>query len=154
MKKLILFAVASILFIGASAQNYTMVVQKTDGTEYFWSYDLNPTITFYDEGFKITSLDNSSDAVYNFTDVAKIYFKTASSLNGIEQNDVVILYPNPTTSSLRIVGAENQRTEIFSMDGRMIYSGINNGKDINVSNFEKGVYAVRINGKTLKFSKL
>ena len=154
MKKLILLAFALSVIIGASAQNYTMVVQKTDGSEFYYSHEDNPSISFHDGSFTVSSSDNSSDATYSFADVAKIYFKPAASSDAISENDAVLLYPNPATSSLHIAGAGNEKVEIYSMDGKLVYNGINNGKDINVSSLEKGIYAVRINGKTLKFSKL
>ncbi|MBP3253559.1 MAG: T9SS type A sorting domain-containing protein [Bacteroidales bacterium] len=154
MKKLILAALLYLVFISANAQEYQMVVQKTDGTETTYSYDDLISITFYDEGICIHPNSIANYLIeLKFSEIAKIYFKNNASLN--EANtDAVLLYPNPAASSLRIAGAEKQRVEIYSMDGKMIYNGINNGEEINVASFEKGIYAVKINGKTFKFSKL
>lgn len=154
MKKLILAALLFCISIGVNAQEYQMVVQKTDGTETTYSYDDLTSITFYDEGIYIHPNSYSSYITeLKFSEISKIYFITYSSLNETSK-DAVLLYPNPATSSLRIAGAENERVEIYSMDGKMVYNGINNGSEINVSSLEKGIYAVKINGKTLKFSKL
>ncbi|MBQ7984074.1 MAG: T9SS type A sorting domain-containing protein [Bacteroidales bacterium] len=154
MKKLILAALLCCVFISANAQEYQMVVQKTDGTEAYYDYSYQPQITFTDDGIVVSSITTEiGDLTLKFSEIAKIYFKNNASLNEVN-TDAVLLYPNPATSSLRIAGAEKQRVEIYSMDGKMIYSGINNGEQINVASFEKGVYAVKINGKTFKFSKL
>ena len=154
MKKLILAALLSFIFIGAKAQEYRMVVQLTDGTEDVYSYSEDLTVVMMPAGIHLMDTENSVYTSYSFSDISMIYFKTKASLEDVSNSGLVFLYPNPTASSLKVAGAENQKVEIFSMDGRMVYSGMNTTGEINVSSLEKGVYAVKINGKTLKFSKL
>ena len=154
MKKVILTALLLFICAGVKAQEYQMAVQKTDGTEVIYDYNYEPAITFTEDGLVISSTNAEiGDLTIKFSEISKIYFKTYSGLKNVDKNSV-FLYPNPATSSLHIAGADRENVQIYSMDGKMVYNGINDGKEINVSALEKGIYAVRINGKTLKFSKL
>lgn len=69
--------------------------------------------------------------------------------------DPVKVYPNPVKNSLSVSGiTKDQQYEIYSMDGKMIKTGIySSGKTIDVNILTKGVYLLKIENQNLKFIK-
>jgi hypothetical protein len=58
------------------------------------------------------------------------------------------LYPNPATDRLNILahGAEDMKVFIFNATGQQVYYGeeLDNHEVIDISNFEKGFYIVKV----------
>ena len=55
--------------------------------------------------------------------------------------------PNPARSELRLQmpdGLNNVRVEVFDVLGKKIYTNVFTGNPINISNWSKGVYLVRV----------
>jgi thiol-disulfide isomerase/thioredoxin len=68
--------------------------------------------------------------------------------------DHCAIYPNPANDFLRINGENLSNVMIFNAMGQKIGEfEINNGKELNIntSNYENGVYFVKIGGKTQRF---
>lgn len=67
----------------------------------------------------------------------------------------LILFPNPVTDFLQIKGIKNNADyEIFSIDGKFLVKGTyNSTKSIAVSQFTSGIYIIKIDGESLKFTK-
>ena len=87
-------------------------------------------------------------------DIKKVYFVTNSSLNEPLVENPVLIYPNPTTNYIKIAGMENSPLTIYTMEGQIVYRGVNNSEKIDVSKLNKGLYIIKIGNKALKFSKL
>lgn len=121
----------------------------------------------------VTSLSSASNykvKAYAQTGTQRYYgnedfFATTSGLNDVENNKVIVtLYPNPTENSTKLVvnGVEgNVNIVITDVQGRTINTinvkALNNSIEqlIDVANFTKGVYYVRIiNDKFNKTQKL
>ena len=54
------------------------------------------------------------------------------------------VYPNPTTDIVNIVGTQNAEYHIFSIDGKMVKSGITRDAKINMSELNSGLYLLQI----------
>lgn len=69
--------------------------------------------------------------------------------------DAVKIYPNPVKNQLSISGSSrDQNFEIFSVDGKLIKKGsISSGKPVDVTSISKGIYMIKIDGKSIKFVK-
>jgi lysophospholipase L1-like esterase len=61
-------------------------------------------------------------------------------------NKNLMIYPNPTKSSLYISGATSENTffEILTIEGKMLQSGIVNGISISVDNLNTGIYIIKL----------
>ena len=67
------------------------------------------------------------------------------------------IYPNPTKNvlKLRAVNAENQRFEVYDINGRIVLEGkLNNSKEIEVKSLNAGLYYLNLDNKQhFKFLK-
>jgi aminopeptidase N len=65
------------------------------------------------------------------------------------------IYPNPVQNEISIRGlTKNQPYEIYSIEGKLIRSGMISSKNtINVNKISKGVYLLKLNGESIKFIK-
>ena len=76
----------------------------------------------------------------------------------MEEGDIMV-YPNPATDKIRlsVTGAEEGEVYIYSSTGQLMFEGreMDLSESINVSNFEKGLYIIKIiAGGELHTSKL
>ncbi len=70
---------------------------------------------------------------------------TTQSLNDITdiKSNSHIIFPNPCQNSIQFDNAESiEEIQIFSLDGKLIYTSHNPSKQINTQEFEKGIYLV------------
>lgn len=156
MKKPIFLTLIMILFciVGAKAQN-GIVVQKTDNTA--TSFDLQTNGGIYFSSNTMTVIDNQGISTsYAISDIEKIYFESLSSISEINNNENVFLYPNPAKDYIKIANLNGKtKVKIFSLDGKMLY---NNDyflqSSIDISSLKEGLYVIKVDNKTLKFSKL
>lgn len=65
------------------------------------------------------------------------------SVDNIDMQHDIILYPNPVTHSLHIKNKKVNAAEVYDMKLTKMYSGHN--KTIDMSNFSAGIYMVKIN---------
>lgn len=71
-----------------------------------------------------------------------------SNLSDIEGNINVTIYPNPAKESVTIEGVGE--INIFNSFGQLVYRKANNNiTTVDVSNFEKGIYFIKV-GDILK----
>lgn len=80
------------------------------------------------------------------------------SENGIEDInglDTLHVYPNPTTDYFRIYGiSTNTNLTLLNMNGKVILQKIvEPNEEISIQALPKGVYLIRVEGKTLKINK-
>lgn len=65
----------------------------------------------------------------------------------------IMVYPNPVASILNITGLQpDAPVAIFSIHGRKVYEGKGVSK-VDLSNLQKGIYLMHLNGKVLKILK-
>ncbi|MCR4681015.1 MAG: T9SS type A sorting domain-containing protein [Bacteroidales bacterium] len=100
---------------------------------------------------------------WSFTDSGNGNFKPSIGLHAtctncgevnvpeIEKDAVV--YPNPATSQITVNTNNDQKVlvEMFNLVGQKVYSEqVVNSTNINVSNFQAGVYMLKVNNQTIK----
>jgi hypothetical protein len=75
----------------------------------------------------------------------------------IEGKDAISVYPNPTSSSLRINSDHKiGRVEIINAAGQRLYTYGTDSLvfDVDISTWKPGIYIVRVNGVDRKIVKL
>lgn len=147
----------SLLFLSGiilcSAQVNVEVQLISSGTQ---SFSVSETGKIYfDNGFLMVDDGDNIPFSFPLSDIRKILFSGATSVETIE-SDHIRIYPNPATSFLRISSDLNSdsRYQIFSIDGRLLMSGVCKQEEtINISRLPKGLYLIKVDGKTFKISK-
>ncbi len=77
--------------------------------------------------------------------------------NVITEQSNIVLYPNPAGDYICIKssGSEKIAVSIYSITGQIMLQGkFYSGEQINISRFSPGLYIVKTDKKTIKFSKL
>jgi len=102
---------------------------------------------------------DATSRVQNTTVDIGAYEINTLSVDDFATNTVAIA-PNPVTNTISIHATKSFDSDtqysIFDINGRLIQSGLlDNSNNINVENFVKGIYILKINGisKGIKFSK-
>ena len=134
---------------GVYADQSTVTLTATPKSGYrFVRWDDNSTM-------RTRMITVSSDATYT------AYFEAGEGINDVASNVSMSLYPNPANNNVKldITGVNgNVNCTILDMSGRVVYSQSINAEEattINVSNFAKGAYFVRItNNEFTKVEKL
>lgn len=147
----------SLLFLSGiilcSAQVNVEVQLISSGTQ---SFSVSETGKIYfDNGFLMVDDGDNIPFSFPLSDIRKILFSGATSVETIE-SDHIRIYPNPATTFLRISSDLNSdsRYQIFSIDGRLLMSGACKQEEtINISRLPKGLYLIKVDGKTFKISK-
>jgi hypothetical protein len=65
------------------------------------------------------------------------------SVNGINSDKSVSIYPNPTTGMLNITNADDATVTVFNMLGQEVMNAYN-VKTINMNNMANGSYFVKV----------
>lgn len=115
-----------------------------------------PSDTFGDPSFLLSVRTGSNDEVEPITELQTIFDAERDCQNlGINNHinsEKFSLYPNPSDKFISIEtnfeSNENYQIELLSITGSLLYSSNFNKKtSLNVSNFSKGIYFVRIRNK-------
>ena len=73
---------------------------------------------------------------------------TVANYDGVEeQQDQVIVYPNPVVDKLHINGIDIQSVKVFDMQGRLVHSedcGRADQVEVDFQGFTKGIYTVSV----------
>ena len=160
----------------ASANDAAVVVNTTQSIEIpagTYSYIvLNPSCEEYETNY-IASDQCDASVAANYVFEAGVTYTFTPSLRG--ENDCITittdgataiaenstrfaLYPNPATTVLNVEAGGYNTIEMVNVLGQVVYSAnATSNMQINVSNFDNGVYFVRLNGAngtaTQKFVK-
>lgn len=88
------------------------------------------------------------DSLYNFN--------PTTNINNSSSSSQLSIYPNPTTSTYSILGIDKkdfQYIQVFDLMGRLLLQTSNN-TNIDLSNFDKGVYIYKVVGKEIYTGKI
>lgn len=144
------------LSVNSVAQK-SIIVQLRDGSESALQLELLQKMTF---ATGILELRNPSEILlsFNIEEIQKIRFGVYSSVVSPATERVLQLFPNPVSDyfTLKNASKETCKATIFSIDGRIMKEIILKGENqqINVTELKTGIYLLRTNKSTLKFSKL
>lgn len=164
MKKILkMFETVALIFI-VTVSNFAFaqsIVQKTD----------------------ITVVYNNSQANSSFQDVSRFYFSNGNlvidqhgaeshipvasvrrlELDAVTTNEVsswdentVIVYPNPTSDRLYFSTGQQRDVlvAVYALSGQLLQrQQVNTSESVDVSNLAKGIYVIRIDEQTYKFTK-
>ena len=156
MKKNVLLL---FLFVGLAllvkAQNVTLIVTNTNGTEQ--TYQLTEESQLHFENGERLVIENASGT--NFTlqlsDIRKI---VCAEMTGTEENTAgkLQLLPNPSHNQVFIRNLSgNAQGRIYTLDGRMVKAfEASEGMMLDISDLSEGMYLLNIDGQTLKLMKL
>jgi hypothetical protein len=112
-------------------------------------------------GGSVVLYDSNNDVMYgssgNYGAGEVSFFSTDGFLDvGANQLQNFSMYPNPATTVLNIVNAENSTIEVYNILGQILYTKTNISlqEEVQVSQFVQGAYFVKItNGNAVKTSK-
>ena len=82
---------------------------------------------------------------------------TTSSIETYDENARIFIYPNPTSDKLNMASETEQQVlvSIFSLSGqKLMQQQMSTSESIDVSSLAKGIYIIKINETSYKFSKL
>lgn len=139
----------------AKAQNVTLVVTNTNGTEQ--TYQLTEESQLHFENGERLVIENASGT--NFTlqlsDIRKI---VCAEMTGTEENAVskLQIFPNPSHNQVFIKNLSgNSQGRIYTLDGRIVKAfEASEGMMLDISDLSEGMYLLNIDGQTLKLMKL
>lgn len=147
--------VLSISCLKLGAQS--MVIETTNGDLIAENLESIQNLKFSDL-IMILKKNDSSTRSFNLLTVKKLYF-SPETVSSVENTNIqsYIVYPNPSGDYIWIKDAPDQETSIsiYSINGTMILqttiSAASN--EINVSQFQAGLYFIKMNTQTIKFIK-
>ena len=111
---------------------------------------------YFDNGYMLVDEGNGIPYSFLLSDIKKVMFDHITSVETLETPNIRI-YPNPATNYLKISSEQNTAIpyQIFALDGRLVLSGSAHSEEpIAISSLAKGLYLLKIDGKTFKISKL
>jgi len=125
------------------------------GTQTIVSTKYNDQITFQNPGkYDITVLARDFSS-YSLNYTYTIEVEAQTGINDLKQINGVRLYPNPVLDQLYIDGlVVNDQIAIYNLQGVRMLSSYYTGNSMNVSNLNKGLYLLTVNGFSIaKFIK-
>ena len=132
---------------GHSINYYELAQEPVSGQLYTSETD------FFSFG-KIHIFDDNNTELSNFNvgiSPGTIVFDVRPSVGLIEQENSLVIYPNPTKENLYLSGFSSEKTRILDLSGKEVISTFE--KTVNVSNLKNGAYLLENNGKFYKFIK-
>lgn len=145
-----------MLSFTADAQDVvTFRVTAPDGSVKEYALDDINRLAFGDETFVMIFNNNAPDETFRYDDVLRMTFgegqpTAVQNVTG-EDEEMRITYDG---SLLRIDGCEG-RVMIYDISGRPVAAhNVNGSAEISTEQLMAGVYILRTNNKTFKFSKL
>jgi hypothetical protein len=132
---------------GHSINYYELAQEPVSGQLYTSETD------FFSFG-KIHIFDDNNTELSNFNvgiSPGTIVFDVRPSVGLKEQENSLVIYPNPTKENLYLSGFSSGKTRILELSGKEVISTFE--KTVNVSNLKNGAYLLENNGKCYKFIK-
>lgn len=153
IKKTILSLLLITFMTICSAQVNVEIQLINSGTQSFSISEAGKI--YFDNGYLMVDDGNYVPFSFSISDIQKVLFSGTTSVETIE-NDNIRIYPNPATTFLRISSdsINDSQYQIYSIDGRLLMSGVCRQEEtINISKLPKGLYLIKVDGKTFKISK-
>ena len=136
--------VARKLFGGWDGTENSIPDTVVDGTTYTQSYTYIVPDTVNEKYLNIIGMvvNNTTEEIMNAASEPLVI----TSIHTTANNNSIKLYPNPTKGVVNIVNANNSNIEVFNINGQKIIEkkNISNYEYINLSNFNDGIYIIRI----------
>lgn len=139
----------------ANAQNVTLVVTNTNGTEQTYQLTEENQLHFENGEILVIETANGSNVTLQLSDICKII---CSEMVGTEENTAsrLQIFPTPAHNQViikNLIG--NSQGHIYTLDGRMVKAfEASEGMTLDISDLSEGMYLLNIDGQTLKLMKL
>jgi len=160
MKKFIIifgFAFFTLLFANQSfAQTTGATVKLWDDSEQQFTLT-NAGKFYFQNGNIIIDEGNGNVNSIAVSSIRKITLQAGNSIENYSVAGSLLIYPNPTSDKLFFASEQlqNVNVAIYSMSGQLLQQvQTNTSESIDVSSLSKGIYIIKINEQTHKFSKL
>jgi len=103
--------------------------------------------------FQLGALDNYTPYYFCMDDI--VYTSTTASVDNIDLENSISVYPNPTTNFVKISNVENSTVSIVDINGKKIFSRDNCSinETIDLQQINSGVYFVSIENNTKVVTK-
>ena len=156
MKKNVLLL---FLFVGLAllvkAQNVTLIVTNTNGTEQTYQLTEESQLHFENGERLVIENANGSNVTLQLSDIRKI---VCSEMVGTEETAAsqLQILPNPSHNQVILKNLSgNCQGRIYTLDGRMVKAfEASEGLMLDISDLSEGMYLLNIDGQTLKLMKL
>lgn len=160
MKKKIIKVLTLLCFMAgfmlqSNAQNVTLVVTNTNGTEQTYQLTEESQLHFENGERLVIENANGSNVTLQLSDIRKI---VCSEMVGTEENAAskLQILPNPSHNQVILKNLSgNCQGHIYTLDGRMVKAfEAFEGMMLDISDLSEGMYLLNIDGQTLKLMKL
>lgn len=139
-----------------SALTY-VAVPNGEYTEYNLTFDAtNVQPGIYTVDMDMTDNGVPAQTVHKSIAIRVMYDSNLSGLNALTEEGLVV-YPNPTSSILNLDGLNaTDKIQLLDLQGKLILSGNQQSKSLDISTLEKGVYLLRVSreGKHIQTVKI
>jgi hypothetical protein len=127
----------------------------------YTQYDLTFDATNVQPGIYTVDMDMTDNGVpaqtvHKSIAIRVMYDSNLSGLNALTEEGLVV-YPNPTSSILNLDGLNaTDKIQLLDLQGKLILSGNQQSKSLDISTLEKGVYLLRVSreGKHIQTVKI
>ncbi len=117
------------------------------GSSYLWSTgDTSQTLDFYGYSLPLfnwniiwVEVDNGNCIS---SDTILIWVDACMDINKIESDDIIKIYPNPTTGTITVEAVDIENIEVLDIKGRQVYQG--KETEIDLSPQPKGIYIIKV----------
>lgn len=157
---LIRFFILSLLlgFIQLTNAQNTIYLKLKSHTTRGISISNIDKITFSSGNMVFDYLDSTNETIA-ISAVSKLSFNSATAIEELaSRSEKFILFPNPVSSKFYIKGLKNIESVIliYSLSGTLVYRStiVDTDNSVDVSNLRAGLYLLKIDNQTIKFSKL
>lgn len=105
--------------------------------------------------FKISVSGGELNANYQWNaNNAQLKVEDPNSVNNVDEQSAIFVYPNPATDGIRVAGAEaGSAYSINNVAGAIVKQGELSDSAISISDLSNGIYFLKVNGQILKFIK-
>ena len=112
-------------------------------------------LTPYDGQSNVIVRFHATSAYGNNLYIDKVMTGLGYGVNESENNDKIIVYPNPASDFVNIINATNSSLQIYDVFGKLIasYNISENNHILNVGTFAKGTYLLKITNSEGSISK-
>lgn len=149
MRKFLLLLVLCLpAFHSLSAQN--LVINGSEGSKVELSIDSLRSITFRD-GRMVATYDGGKETSYLMSEIGRLDFDSTTDVDMVSAMDGKLTY-SQTSGLMVIANSQDKTLSIYSLGGTMVMSHKIGSpiETIDVSGLDKGIYLLKLDGKTIK----
>ena len=137
------------------AQSTVLRITKTDNSTSSFDVSQLNTVMFNDTTM-IVELSNGTVNNFPINTIRSFVVRDITGINEIQAHSLIV-YPNPATTTIQLLNleAQTQPANVYAVTGQLLLVKPVSSTDntIDVSVLKQGIYILKLNGQTIKFSK-